>query len=152
MLRWQNGTNDNQARGLRGASVPSKAKLTYFQDKSLSLQLQYKTEGTWTDCFTVNAGDGVQIKMPNTAYLGFSAHTGELSDNFDIVNVETRNLYSPVGSTRSPYKSQNRPARSKKKSGGWGWFFFKVILFVGVCAGGYFGWNAYRTNRRYSRF
>jgi len=95
--------------------------------------------------------------MPNTAYLGFSAHTGELSDNFDIVNVETRNLYSPVGpqTGRSNYKSSSKPGGGKggsKKKGGWGWFFFKIILFLGVCGGGYFGWTYYRTNRRYSRF
>jgi lectin, mannose-binding 2 len=138
--------------------VPSKAKLTYFQDQSLELKLQYKTEGTWTDCFKVTAGDGVTIKMPNTAYLGFSAHTGELSDNFDIVNVETRNLYSPVGSQsqRANAKPTNRQgggkARPPKKSGSWFWFFFKSILFIGLCVGAYAGYNAYRTRQRYSRF
>jgi lectin, mannose-binding 2 len=139
--------------------VPSKAKLTYFQDQSLELKLQYKTEGTWTDCFKVTAGDGVTIKMPNTAYLGFSAHTGELSDNFDIVNVETRNLYSPVGS-QSQRTSNTKPAnrqgggkaRPPKKSGSWFWFFFKTILVIGVCVGAYVGYNAYRTRQRYSRF
>jgi mannose-binding lectin 2 len=123
----------------------------------LTLQLQYKSEGTWTDCFKVEAGDGVTIKMPNTAYLGFSAHTGELSDNFDIMNLETRNLYSPVGS-QTPRGNYGKPSTNhasstnKKSSGGWGWFFFKIILFCGVCGGGYVGYNAYRTNKRYSRF
>lgn len=139
--------------------MPSKAKLTYFQDQSLELKLQYKTEGTWTNCFRVTAEDGVTIKMPNTAYLGFSAHTGELSDNFDVVNVETRNLYSPVGS-QTPKANSYKPSSKhgggrggpKKSSGGWGWFFFKTILVIVVCVGAYFGYNAYRTNKRYSRF
>ena len=62
--------------------------------------------------------------MPNTAYLGFSAHTGELSDNFDIVKVETRNLYSPVGSassTDSKYGRKTKAGRGKKQSSGGGW-------------------------------
>src|SRR6266566_263118 len=39
------------ARGIRGASVPTKLKLTYFQDKHLKLELQYKSDGDWTLCF-----------------------------------------------------------------------------------------------------
>ena len=70
--------------------------MTYFQDKSLTLQLQYKAPDTWIDCFSVTPTDEQPLKMPNTAYLGFSAHTGELSDNFDIISLETKNLYSPV--------------------------------------------------------
>lgn len=97
-MRYESKTDLIQARGLRGASVPTKAKLTYFQDKSLTLQLQYKSEGQWTECFSITPADGRPIKLPSTAYLGFSAHTGELSDNFDVIEVETRNLYNPMGS------------------------------------------------------
>ncbi|CRK37806.1 hypothetical protein BN1708_016592, partial [Verticillium longisporum] len=35
------------ARGIRNAAVPSRFKLTYFQDKMLKLELQYKSEGDW---------------------------------------------------------------------------------------------------------
>ena len=96
------------------------------------------------------------IKMPNTAYLGFSAHTGELSDNFDIVTVDTKNLYNAAASNRGPQggpsgrgPSSNAFKGSKKQSsGGWGWFLFKLIIFVGVAGGGYVGYNAYRTKKR----
>lgn len=118
--------------------------------------MQYKTTDTWTQCFKVTAEDGKgPIKMPNTAYLGFSAHTGELSDNFDIMNVETKNLYSPVaGQNRN---SQGGPpnrtpptfkSSKKQSSGGWGWFFFKIILVILVAGGGYVGYTAYRTKQR----
>ncbi len=91
--------------------------------------------------------------MPNTAYLGFSAHTGELSDNFDIINVETRNLYSPVGSSsssnnRSPGRSGKGRKDKSQKSGSWLGFFLKLTLLVGVCVGGYFGYTAWRANKR----
>lgn len=139
--------------------MPSKAKLTYFQDQSLELQLQYKTADQWTQCFKVTADDGKgPIKMPNTAYLGFSAHTGELSDNFDIVSVDTKNLYSPVagsggrGAQGGPPNRKGGPGSfkgsSQKQSGGWGWFLFKVVMFFLVCGGGYVGYTAYRTKQR----
>lgn len=148
-----------QARGLRAASVPTKAKLTYFQDKSLTLQLQYKAEDQWTECFSIEPTPEVPFKMPNTAYLGFSAETGELSDNFDIISVETRNMYSPMGSTFNPQKSRPDPKqrkggrqRKQKNKGSWSWFFFKIVLFVLVCLGSYVGFTMYRSSKRGSRF
>lgn len=145
--------NTQQARGLRGSSVPSKAKLTYIKDESLSLDLQYKTEGTWTKCFDLKASSSMPLKLPNQAYLGFSAHTGELSDNFDIIDVQTKNLYSPRAPTdrKNAYRNQSKSAE-KQGGGGWMWFFFKIILFFGLCGGAYAGYNAYRTKQRYSRF
>jgi len=144
------------ARGLRGASIPTKAKLTYFQDKSLSLQLQYKAADAWIDCFTIEPTADMPLKMPNTAYLGFSAHTGELSDNFDIVSVETRNLYNPVaansGRSAAAQARASGRARREKKGGGWGWFFFKMLLFGGMVGGGYVGYTKYKQKQRYTGF
>jgi lectin, mannose-binding 2 len=143
-----------QARGLRGSSVPSKARLTYIKEESLSMELQYKTEGTWTKCFDVKATDAQPLKLPNQAYLGFSAHTGELSDNFDIVDVQTKNLYSPKAASQrgNQGKTASSYVKGQKEKGSWLGFFFKLFLFVGVCVGGYMGYNAYRTRQRYSSF
>lgn len=118
------------------------------------MELQYKTEGTWTKCFDIKATDAQPLKLPNQVYLGFSAHTGELSDNFDIVDVQTKNLYTPRASSgrQGGQKSASSYTRGQKESGGWLWFFFKLILFAGACAGAYAGYNAYRTRQRYSRF
>ncbi|KAJ5363531.1 L-type lectin-like domain-containing protein [Penicillium cataractarum] len=148
------------ARGLRNAPVPTKLRLTYFQDKSLTLDLQYKTEDTWTNCFTLNAEDA-NIAIPSVAYLGLSAETGELSDNHDIVSLKAENLYAlnrNAGSKDSDGpKSRGRGGSgssrsSQKESGSWSWFFFKIVLFLGACVGGYFGWTIYRTKARASRF
>lgn len=145
------------ARGLRSSTVPSKGKLTYFQDKSLSLQLQYKTADTWIECFTVESTDQQPLKMPNTAYLGFSAHTGELTDNFDIVSVETRNLYNPVAANSgraaaAAARASGRGRPPKKKGGGWGWFLFKLLFFAGLVGGGYVGYTKYKQKQRYTGF
>ena len=113
------------------------------------MQLQYKSETTWTDCFSLTPTDSVPLKMPNAAFLGFSAETGELSDNFDIVSVETRNLYSPGGTGRADARSgRGRASKAPKKSGGWGWFFVKTLIFIVVVAGGYVGYTTWRTNNR----
>ncbi|KAG0647732.1 L-type lectin domain-containing [Hyphodiscus hymeniophilus] len=145
------------ARGIRGASVPTKAKLTYFQDKSLKLELQYKAEDQWELCFSTEEPPTI----PSVAYLGFSAETGELSDNHDIISVNTKNLYDtknrPDPSTQKPgsgsgrQRGKGRP--DKKKSGSWTWFFFKILMFVVVAGGGYVGFTAWRTQqRRANRF
>lgn len=139
------------ARGIRHASVPTKLRLTYFQDKSIKLELQYKTEDEWVLCFETNEPP----QIPSVTYLGFSAETGELSDNHDIISVKAKNLYvsgSNQGSKQTPGSGgRARPgsAAGKKPSGGsWGWFLFKFVLFGLAVGGGYVGWTAYRTSKR----
>lgn len=148
------------ARGIRGASIPTKARLTYFQDKSLKLELQFKKEDDWMICFETNEPPAI----PSVAYLGFSAETGELSDNHDIVSVQAKNLYSTKsqedrrpgnGGSGSGSRDKGRgrkPYVNKKESGSWTWFLFKIVLFFMVAGGGYVGWTAYRTSRRSHRF
>jgi mannose-binding lectin 2 len=147
-----------QARGLRNANVPTKARVTYFQEKSLTVDLMYKKEDEWTPCFEVP-----NIKLPAIAYLGFSAETGELSDNHDIVKVETKNLYSPSGAagkskdySKSAFKPNpgtgNLGSGNKSQGAGWGWFMLKFVLFGLALTGAYVGFTVYRANKRRDRF
>lgn len=144
------------ARGIRGSQVPTMFRLTYFQDKSLKLELQYKTEGEWTLCFETSEPP----TLPAATYLGFSAETGELSDNHDIISVAVSSLYGPPsgekatpGNKGSSGGGHRLGSTSKaKKSGGWLWFFTKIVLFVLVVGGGYAGYTAWRTNKRSHRF
>jgi lectin, mannose-binding 2 len=130
--------------------VPTKALLTYFADQNLTLALQYKNEDEWTPCFSIPS-----LKIPSVAYLGFSAETGELSDNHDLISVETRNMYQAAGTPQQGGKGGSRKGRGRKSgnasessSGGWGWFFFKFIMFGMVVAGSYVGYTMYRANKR----
>jgi mannose-binding lectin 2 len=133
------------ARGLRNANVPTKAKLTYFQDKTLKLELQYKKEDQWELCFETFEPPTI----PGVAYLGFSAETGELSDNHDIISVNTNNLYDTNTHKSRAGKGKGILERKKKK-GSWGWFFLKCLLGMAVLAGGYVGYTAWRTQQRRS--
>ncbi|CAO2651590.1 Nn.00g041600.m01.CDS01 [Neocucurbitaria sp. VM-36] len=136
------------ARGIRNAQVPTKARLTYFQDQFLRLELQYKTEDEWTQCFEIP-----NFKVPPVAYLGFSAETGELSDNHDIINVRSQNLYKknpggkPSGASAAGGKAGSSMVRPKS-SGSWTWFFMKFVLFGLALTGAYVGYTVYRTRQR----
>ncbi|KAJ2906845.1 putative vesicular integral-membrane protein vip36 protein [Zalerion maritima] len=140
------------ARGLRHATVPTKFRLTYFQDKQLKLELQYKNADDWTVCFDSDEPPS----LPQVAYLGFSAETGELSDNHDIISIQARNLYAsstPSDSKKTtPGSQKGRKYDKKKKKGSWTWFFFKIIFFMLLCGGGYVGFTAYRAKQRSHRF
>lgn len=140
------------ARGMRNPDFPTRAKVTYFQDKELTLDLMYKNEDEWTRCFQIP-----DIKLPGVSYLGFSAETGELSDSHDIISIDTKNLYSPSGQSgtgsagkkdynRNKYKGASPPQDSA--SGGWFWFFMKFLIFGLTITGAYVGFTIYRSKRR----
>ncbi|KAF2836877.1 hypothetical protein M501DRAFT_1059808 [Patellaria atrata CBS 101060] len=148
------------SRGIRNQNFPTKARLTYFAEKSLKLELHYKTEGKWTECFDIP-----DVKIPPVAYLGFSAETGELSDNHDIISIQTRNLYQPnkpetgtggstLGGTGSKggFMGGSTKGKVRTEGGGWGWFLVKFVLFGFAVVGAYVGFTAWRTSRRASRF
>lgn len=135
-----------QARGIRNAAIPTKARFTYFADKSLKLDLQYKNEDEWTECFDIK-----DYKVPPVAYLGFSAETGELSDNHDIVSVRTQNLYMKNGGSSSSSNTGTKKASSAvrpKEGGSWTWFLFKFVLFGLAITGAYVGFTVYRAKQR----
>ena len=122
--------------------------MTYFQDSFLKLELQYKSEDEYTTCFEIN-----DFKVPPVAYLGFSAETGELSDNFDIVSVKSLNLYkrnpgqAPASGATKLGKTASSMIRDRE-SGSWTWFLMKFVLFGMALTGVYVGFTIYRTRQR----
>ncbi|KAF2205271.1 vesicular integral-membrane protein VIP36 precursor [Delitschia confertaspora ATCC 74209] len=145
------------ARGIRNAQIPTKARLTYFQDQSLKLELQYKSEDEWTECFEIP-----NYKVPPVAYLGFTAETGELSDNHDIISVRTQNLYqhntgsnaaAQSGTKSGSSTTYLKPTKGKGEGGSsWSWFFMKFVLLGLAITGAYVGFTVWRTRQRNSRF
>ncbi|KAI9762200.1 MAG: camp-dependent protein kinase catalytic subunit [Chaenotheca gracillima] len=145
------------ARGLRNSAHPTRMRLTYFAEGNLTVSLVYKTDSPedWTECFSTS-----EITIPSVSYLGFTAETGELSDNHDILKVDTKNLYT-VAAKDLPSSGDNTVRGSgkgrssydggyggKKKSGGWGWFFIKFVLLIVICGGAYVGFTIWRTQQR----
>ena len=117
------------------------------------MDLMYKNEDEWTRCFQVQ-----NVKLPSVSYLGFSAETGELSDNHDIISVDAKNLYSPSGMSGTGPAGSKEYSKNKYKAdkptsegGSWFWFFMKFVLFGLTVTGAYVGYTVYRS-RRSNRF
>lgn len=144
-------------RGLHNAKGLAKARVTYVKDKFLSLDMDYKGQNKWTNCFIV---DGVSL--PRSAFLGFSAQTGELSENHDLHRVQVYSLRNPPNSYNDlidieqgktpknrPYSSKNKGSSSGSKSGGsWWGFFFKLALVVVVVLLAFVGYGIYITKNQ----
>jgi mannose-binding lectin 2 len=152
-----------QARGFRKANYPTKGRLTYHKDNFLSLELQYRKEGEWQPCFNIP-----NVSLPSVAYLGFSAHTGEVSgtsfsvlltiDNHDLINVETKTIYSSTGGRAAPAdKPEPKKGRSRSPSGGkvkpakkgdsFGMALLRVVGVLVIMGLAYFIWTAYRAQQ-----
>ncbi|RKO92648.1 legume-like lectin, partial [Blyttiomyces helicus] len=84
-------SNDGKTNEIGGCAAdfrerdwPTKAKVKYIRDEMLQVQLNIKGDDVWEDCFIA-----YNISLPTLGYLGFSAWTGDVSDNHDIISVTT---------------------------------------------------------------
>ncbi|ORY06718.1 hypothetical protein K493DRAFT_295857 [Basidiobolus meristosporus CBS 931.73] len=117
----------------RGKDFPTKARVSYSKGQYVQVQLQSETEGKWTDCFTID-----NAILPSIVYLGFSAHTGEISGNVDLAaeslpsdSHEIISISSHSIKRKDTYQpSTPQPVRHESESIG---FFWKLaaILTVG---------------------
>jgi mannose-binding lectin 2 len=109
--------------------------------------------GTWTECFSID-----NVRLPTNYYFGFTAATGELSDNHDIISVHTYQLDSSeqrrmedrnsiIPSAPSP--ETGVPTTTTTQSSTWSALkiFFLIIGLIIICLGG-IGAYYYRQNRR----
>ncbi|THH18688.1 hypothetical protein EW146_g2351 [Bondarzewia mesenterica] len=119
----------------RRTNVATKLKVTYVKDTTLDVKVQYKGWDDWSDCFTANG-----ISLPTNPYLGFSAMTGDVSDAHDIISVTTSSA------SLSPPEVQ-RNKMYTYESTAFSFPIFKVLLFAGICAGGWYGWKIYGRRR-----
>lgn len=66
----------------------TKGRLIYVQDGYVSLDFDYKNDGHWTNCFTLQ-----DVFLPPDLHVGFSAQTGDLTENVDIIESHLYGLY-----------------------------------------------------------
>lgn len=148
---------DNAAHELAGCSenfrrrdVATKARLTYVHGRGLQVQLHLKEWDKWETCFET------KIDLPDNPYLGFSAITGALSDNHDIVSVATYSatllpqyravaaggkqqplaaapIVANKGSSWSRDGAPGRKPSSSSSRGATGWFLF-ILKAIGLLA------------------
>jgi len=168
---------DSQALGacsvnFRRTNVATKFKLTYVKGDFLDLKIQYKAWDEWTDCFTIPG-----ITLPSNPFIGFSALTGDVSDNHEYVSSHSHpwaalticDSIISVTTYSAILSSEDQPKNNLKKTagswrlsksdhystanGGFFWrlfsFLFKLGLFVGLCAGLWYGYQEYLRRQRY---
>ena len=100
------------------------------------------------------------MTLPPTIYMGFSAHTGDVGDEHDIISVSTHNVVwhapQPGASSRKQiYNREGRSGGSRDGSGSFGgflfalikWLFFAVIVVIGVIF-----FRGYRMKKSAKRF
>jgi lectin, mannose-binding 2 len=139
----------SQAHGLRNNEHPTKMKIIYIHDRTLEVRLQSSADDSkWDLCFTLP-----DVKIPAVAYLGFSAETGELSDNHDIISVNARNIVVPDSNSGGSGPSNQGKSRGQKAGNqhiheaGWGWTIIKFFVFGFFCVGAYGVYVAYRSQQ-----
>lgn len=142
-------------RGLHNSRDIARARVTYVKDKFLSLDLDYKGQQKWANCFIVEG-----VSLPRSAFMGFSAGTGELSENHDLHRVQVFSLRNPpsryndlieldAGRRPQNYKNTYKPTSPPSESkGSWMGFFFKLLLVVAVVLLAFVGYGIYITKNQ----
>ncbi|KAG0749477.1 hypothetical protein G6F62_002365 [Rhizopus arrhizus] len=139
--------SDNELAGceadFRSKGFPTRARFTYHKGNFIELYLLWKAEDEWSFCFKKH-----DIVLPEQIYLGFSAHTGEVTDNHDIISVVTRTI-PPAAKESAP-----KPEKVKKSSssGGILSILFKMILAGALVGALLAGYRYYDQKSRVKRF
>ncbi|KAI3647278.1 hypothetical protein MP228_007499 [Amoeboaphelidium protococcarum] len=144
--------NDNKASmagqgceaNLRSVGNSIVARATYFKNKVLKLEFTDRGEAGWQQCFVVS-----NVNLPNAGYIGFSAATGDLVDNHDILRVNTFTQLAPeitvyggkeaVDSSKHEDVGQSGQSSGPDLGGGvksrafsFIWFMIKLMAVVAV--------------------
>ncbi|KAL7749422.1 hypothetical protein RI367_005293 [Sorochytrium milnesiophthora] len=87
----------------------TKARLKYSKDAQLTVELNTKGWDDWVTCFVAS-----NVTLPSFGYYGFTAETGGLSDNHDIISVATNIITPDTSKPSSGSSSQSaRPNRGR---------------------------------------
>ncbi|KAJ7099427.1 legume-like lectin family-domain-containing protein [Mycena belliarum] len=129
----------------RQTNVATKVKITYVKNGFLDVKVQYRAWDEWTDCFYKE-----KVDLINAPFLGFSAMTGDVFDNHDIIAVTTYSAVLSLASAQRDKPGITFFSRGPDSEGTWLGFFFKVALFAGVCAGAYYGYEEYKRRKMYA--
>ncbi|CAK9786021.1 lectin [Cutaneotrichosporon oleaginosum] len=156
-LEGDNARNELAAcsKNFRRRNVATKARLTYVKGKGLRLETQFDEWDKWDVCF-----DAPNVELPSSPFIGFTALTGDVADNHDIVGVSTYSatlyekyrpaqnvgvgappMQKPLAQTRDHLSGGRAPV---KTGGAAGWFLF-ILKLIGVAAFVAFAVAAYRT-------
>ncbi|RCH96585.1 hypothetical protein CU097_006979 [Rhizopus azygosporus] len=127
----------------RAKGFPTRARFTYHKGNYVQLELQWRQEDEWDQCFKAH-----NVVLPEQIYLGFSAHTGEVTDNHDIIQVTTKSI-PPAVKEAAPRQEKVKKSSS---SGGVLSVLFKMMLAGGLVGILFVGYRYYDQKNRMKRF
>ena len=114
--------------------------VTYYKGRFVNVQIQLQPKDQWMNCFTIT-----NVTLPNGSYLGFSALTGDISDNHDIISVRAETLRAEALENYNFSPDMAIPVAPKVSGRSFFATVFKLLLFAGVCAGAFVGYKKYST-------
>ncbi|CAF5076672.1 unnamed protein product, partial [Rotaria magnacalcarata] len=144
----------------RGRDTDTLVAIRYQNDR-LTVSTDIEGKNIWKECFAVP-----DVRLPTHYYFGFSAATGDLSDNHDIISVHTYQLETSEQRRtenrrniipNAPSAEPERPHTDDPKGSGWSAlkifvliiFLILVCLVVGIGAYYYFDKRQYQRKRFY---
>jgi len=129
----------------RRTNVATKIKITYIKDKYFDIKLHYKAWDNWMNCLSIK-----NITLPTTPYLGFTALTGDVFDAHDIISVTS---LSAILAAPNSFRDNDKATKGAVPAASGPWlFFFKLIVFSGVCAAGFYGYKEYKRRQTYGGY
>ncbi|KAJ3075237.1 hypothetical protein HDU98_008853 [Podochytrium sp. JEL0797] len=93
----------------RDRDYVTRAKVVYLENKMIQVFIDVDGQGTWRECLTKN-----DVTLPERGYFGFTSHTGDASDNHDILRVTSYSIENEHTSKPEPPK----PGDSTSNKGG----------------------------------
>ncbi|CAF0932076.1 unnamed protein product [Rotaria sp. Silwood1] len=140
----------------RGRDTDTLVAIRYQNDR-LTVSTDIEGKNVWKECFSVS-----DVRLPTQYYFGFSAATGDLSDNHDIISVHTYQLETSEQRRtedrrniipNAPSAEPERPHVDDPKGSGWTALkiFFLIIFIIIVCVAVGIGAYYYINQRQYQR-
>jgi len=128
----------------RKTKVATKLKITYMKDTLLDVKVQHDAWDEWSNCFSVE-----KVTLPSAPFLGFTAMTGDVFDAHDIISVASYSAIPAKDKKQPTAKNSMFKGAGSSSKGTWFGFFFKLLMFAGVCVGGFVAYQRYVQNNAY---
>ena len=81
------------SKPLRNMDKATRMRVTYIENQKIQLFMNKDAWADWELCFEKDLST---MKMPKELYFGFTAETGGLTDNHDIVAINTNKITAKV--------------------------------------------------------
>ncbi|XP_050437446.1 vesicular integral-membrane protein VIP36 [Adelges cooleyi] len=126
---------------VKARNIPTETHIAIrYSGNTLSVMTDLEDKAVWKPCFTVEG-----VELPTGYYFGFTAATGDLSDNHEILAVRLYEVdsdpadalkdYSKIIPSAKKYSAPREHIEDNKNPGWSGLKIFFVVIFVIIAIG-----------------